>query len=78
MILPSAVRRSRLQAPQKCGCYYCLKIFNSSEIDDWSADEPDWTVLCPYCWIDAVVGENDGFAITEEFLETMHEMWFGE
>ena len=73
----SFANKARLKKPQKCGCFYCLKTFSSTEITDWSTDVPDWTALCPYCGIDSVIGEEDGFSLTEDFLEEMYEEWFG-
>ena len=58
-----------------CGCFYCCKIFNPNEIEEWIEDSRG-TALCPYCGIDSVIGESSGFPITEEFLKEMNERWF--
>ena len=58
----------------KCGCFYCRKIFEPSEIKMWLAMED--TALCPYCGIDSVIGESSGYPITKEFLEAMYKRWF--
>nr|QGW61148.1 hypothetical protein ICEMyc226_00116 [Mycolicibacterium sp.] len=34
------------------------------------------TALCPYCGIDAVIGDAAGYPITREFLEAMRAQWF--
>ena len=73
----SYANKTRLSVPQKCGCFYCLRFFSSEDIVDWSIDKPDWTAICPYCGIDSVIGENDGYPLTEDFLEEMFEEWFG-
>ena len=73
----SYANKTRLSVPQKCGCFYCLRFFSSEDIVDWSVDKPDWTAICPYCGIDSVIGENDGYLLTEDFLEEMFEEWFG-
>lgn len=69
-----------LGTPQRCGCFYCGKMFESTEIVEWvEADNPyDYkgTAICPYCGIDAVIGESSGFLITKEFLEGMNRAWF--
>lgn len=51
----------------KCGCFYCLRIFSSSEIEEWCPELDDGekvTAICPYCGIDSVIGESSGFPIT--------------
>lgn len=73
----SYANKARLSVPQKCGCFYCLRFFSSEDIVDWSVDKPDWTAICPYCGIDSVIGENDGYPLTEDFLKEMFEEWFG-
>ena len=73
----SYANKTRLSVPQKCGCFYCLRFFSSEDIVDWSVDKPDWTAICPYCGIDSVIGENDGYPLTKDFLEEMFEEWFG-
>lgn len=61
-----------------CGCFYCCAIFSPEEIDSWvdEVDDVGQTALCPSCGIDAVIGDRSGFAITPEFLATMHSHWF--
>lgn len=70
-----------LKQEQKCGCFYCLSIFNSSEIKDWviHPNPCDWrgTALCPHCEMDSVIGESSGYPITPEFLKAMNKYWFG-
>ena len=34
------------------------------------------TAVCPYCGIDAVIGESSGYPITAEFLKRMRKRWF--
>ena len=65
-----------LQQKQKCGCFYCLSIFQSDEIVNYVADEPIATAVCPYCNIDAVIGESSGYPIETVFLNCMNEYWF--
>nr|WP_082246031.1 hypothetical protein [Bacillus gaemokensis] len=48
------------------GCFYYLKIFSPIEITDWW--EGDDAATCPYCGIDAVIGEDSGFPITNLIL----------
>ena len=70
-----------LKGDSVCGCFYCERIFSPLEIEDWIlADNPcdrKGTAICPYCGIDAVIGESSGFAITPKLLKDMHRHWFG-
>lgn len=72
--------KSELVRDPVCGCFYCLRIFKPSEIKEWILEDNDCdhrgTAICPYCGIDAVVGESSGDPITDEFLSEMHSAWF--
>ncbi len=68
--------RQTLSTEQVCGCFYCLRIFDAKEIV-WQ-DAADDTAMCPYCGIDAVIGERSGIPITKQFLKGMREYWFTE
>ena len=67
--------KSEIEKSEKCGCFYCLEIFNKDRIQHW-IDENCTTALCPFCGIDAVIGDKSGFPITKEFLTEMKERWF--
>jgi len=76
----SIYHRAAIERSQKCGCFYCEKIFDAGQITDWTdTEEPhaQQTALCPFCGIDSVIGDNSGFEITKRFLEEMHGAWFG-
>ncbi|WP_337867994.1 cytoplasmic protein [Meiothermus sp.] len=66
--------RAEILQSEQCGCFYCLRIFPPSEIEEW-IDEGQ-TALCPYCGIDAVLGSASGAQITEDFLGQMRERYF--
>lgn len=72
----SSDNKAQLESEQKCGCFYCRKIFSSSDIKNWINEGTIGTALCPYCGIDAVIGENSGYVITDDFLHKMHLHWF--
>ena len=74
----SYANKTRLKSASRCGCFYCLKIFTPDQIVDWCVDEPDETAICPYCGIDAVLGDNEGVPLTEDLLQAMYDEWFGE
>ena len=65
-----------LSHDKKCGCFYCLKIFDPAEIVEYVEDTTG-SAICPYCGIDSIIGESSGFPITREFLRAMSQYWFG-
>lgn len=71
----SSNHKNVLLKDEKCGCFYCLKIFNPNKIEEWIDDESG-TAICPYCGIDSIIGESSGFPITEDFLKEMNNYWF--
>ena len=73
----SSNHRKKLLKDKKCGCFYCLEIFDPKEIEDWDEDVSG-TAICPYCGVDAVIGEHSGYPITTEFLKKMQEYWFSD
>lgn len=70
----SSYHRETLRNSKVCGCFYCLEIFPSSEIENWTDD--DDTALCPKCGIDSVIGSVSGYPIERAFLQRMHDHWF--
>ena len=71
-----SIRNKRqLEQSKLCGCFSCCEIFPPAEITDYISDEEP-TAECPYCHIDAVVGDASGFPITKEFLSRMMKRWF--
>ena len=60
-----------------CGCFYCLKIFPSSEVTEWIPERRGlYTASCPYCYIDSVIPDASGFPIEVEFLRVMKKKYF--
>ena len=75
----SRFNREGLGHDKKCGCFFCLKIYSPSEIEEWSPEEyegEEVTAICPHCGIDSVLGESSGFPITQDFLKVMHHKYF--
>lgn len=66
-----------LNNSNKCGCFYCLRIYNPKEIKEWVEEKSGTkTALCPYCDIDAVIAESSDYELCEELLEYMYNIWF--
>ena len=76
----SIQHKKELQASALCGCFYCLKTFTPAAIINWidEGDGKGLTAQCPYCDVDAVIGDQSGYQITELFLISMHDYWFTE
>ena len=53
--------------------FIALKFLYTKELE-WV--DFDLTALCPYCGIDAVIGESAGYPLTEELLKKMRDYWF--
>jgi|688.fasta_scaffold156103_5 hypothetical protein len=64
-----------------CGCFHCLSIYSPDKIDGWLKENDvdndyGFTALCS-CGVDALIGSASNFPITIEFMQDMHERWFG-
>ena len=68
--------KEQIQQSEMCGCFSCKNRFYSYQIDHWILTEEGDTALCPYCYIEAVLGEKSGHPITDEFLTAMNELWY--
>jgi hypothetical protein len=80
----SKANRQTLMDSNLCGCFCCLDVFLSSEIEEWIENETseieegitDDTAFCPNCGIDSVIGSVSGYPIDRESLKKMHDYWF--
>ncbi|WP_282605187.1 cytoplasmic protein [Pelagibius sp. Alg239-R121] len=71
--------RQEIEDSKQCGCFYCKRIFQPEEIEEWTDKSglvSEQTALCPHCSIDSVIGDASGFDITETFLKEMNKAWF--
>lgn len=71
----SSNHKDQLLKDKKCGCFYCLSVFNPTDIEMWINDIGG-TAICPYCGIDSVIGESSGYPIEKDFLLKMKKYWF--
>ncbi|RLS56111.1 MAG: cytoplasmic protein [Planctomycetota bacterium] len=73
-------RRHRVEVLRSltCGCFYCRAIFPPTEILEWTdpREGTGQTAICPHCGVDAVLGTESGYPITDQFLQAMHQHWF--
>lgn len=70
----SAKNKDSLKSSTKCGCFYCLRIFDPKEIVRWT--DGGETAICPYCDIDSIIGDSSGYPITKEFLDELYKFSF--
>ena len=61
-----------------CGCYFCCRIFPSSEVTECIPDNDLTTAVCPHCGIDSVIGDNSGIPIRKDVLEELRRFWFSQ
>jgi len=71
----SSCNREELSKVNKCGCFFCLKIFDPKEITQWLKDDNGDTAMCPYCMIDSVIAESDEYELNEKLLQEMYDYW---
>lgn len=43
---------------------------------DFIKDGEGETALCPYCGIDAVIGDGCGLTLDEKILKELNKIWF--
>jgi hypothetical protein len=75
----STNHRKKIEKDTVCGCFACGRIFHPSEIEEWCAEEENGevvTALCPYCDIDAVIGESARLPVTAEVLRLLNKYSF--
>ncbi len=71
----SSRHKAEVQSGNMCGCFHCLKTFQSTDIRKWI--DKGLTALCPHCGIDSVLGSKSGYPVTDPmFLRRMCDKWF--
>lgn len=55
-----------------CGCFFCQAIFDAKAVIVFTGS----TALCPYCGIDALIGDKSGCELSSNFLLDMFKRWF--
>jgi hypothetical protein len=74
---PSRENRRNLTEGRLCGCFACCKTFPYETIREWVREDFNTNyALCPYCRVDAVIGEQWHYPLTTEFLEALEEREF--
>jgi len=68
--------KSEIKKSKRCGCVSCTRMFDASEVEDYVKDKRGDTAICPYCMVDAVIGDACGIELTQELLDELNEEWF--
>ena len=71
--------KPELEMAKSCGCFYCERIFDPQEIEEWIYESRiDYlgTAICPYCGNDTVIGELTGIPISKSYLHEMYVAHF--
>ena len=84
----SYLNRPEVERSESCACFYCFARFTPADIRNWEdSDQPDesvepdlvrypgQTATCPFCDVDSVIGSASGYALTDEFLRSLHDYW---
>ncbi len=66
----SFYNRHSIQRAEKCGCYFCIRVFDSKEVVEWRDNGN--TAVCPNCEVDAVLPN----VTDEKFLIQAAERFF--
>lgn len=69
--------RKEIEASEICGCFCCVRVFDTTQIWEWLKDSQDNEFcMCPHCGIDAVIGDKSGYQINNDLLNHMNKYWF--
>ena len=70
--------KDTIQSSTKCGCFYCLELYDTNILtpaDFIAESDGSFTVFCPKCGIDAVIG-NQYPSLSIIFLKEMNDYYF--
>ena len=60
----------------KCKCVHCDKTFDKNKIKEWIKDKDGLTAVCPYCDVDAVIGDASGIIFDDILFKQIKEYFF--
>lgn len=66
--------REEILRSSRCWCICCEKEFPATEIDDWV--EGDDSALCPFCYVDAVIGDASRIPLTKRLIHQLNKIYF--
>lgn len=64
---------------EKCGCYYCNKLFDASKVTEFTHTYGSLfpTALCPYCNKTTVIAEHSDYELNKLLINNMKQHYFG-
>lgn len=72
----SISNKENVLSSNKCGCFFCQKIFDSKLISNhYINDKNGETAICPFCGVDSILPDNT-VDLSTDLLEAMHKVWF--
>lgn len=68
--------RSEIESSTMCGCASCCAVYPASNVVDFYDDVQGETAVCPYCAVDAVIGDASGLPIDKATLKELSDAWW--
>jgi hypothetical protein len=60
----------------KCACFNCFRIYGPNEIDTFlTEDDGKGTAICPYCFVDSVIGDASGLELTDDLVDALADYY---
>lgn len=66
--------RAVVEASTLCGCITCGNTIEPVAITRWNGGD-DTNAVCPFCGVEAVIGDASGLPLTKEFLAEARAYW---
>jgi len=69
--------REELARSVECTCFHCFEVFSPEEIELYYTEKDrKQTALCPFCLVDAVIGDAAGFDLSDRLIDAMAYYYF--
>lgn len=67
-----------IKSSDKCFCAHCGKEFNSKDVLNYKDFYGSLTAICPFCGVDAVIGDKSGYKYSLDLYNELHYYAFVE
>lgn len=67
--------RKAMEESSTCGCYQCLAILSTEDIEEWT--DYGHTALCPKCGCDCLIPQSHAIPIDQQSMKELYDHWFG-